>query len=227
MFYIDLNALIFTLKNLHTFSFAHYLLPYLTHNHLFFFSFEILGFCFEIVVLGRSEGHIMASSDDEAEIEPESVSNYHFVDERDEPISFSVLPIQWNEHESTGGDKRHIFLHGFADNGLQKIHKHAIAWKFDLTNVIPDMLVLSKEKHWIKLQKPRKSFEEICRTILITVHCLSYAKRNPEATGKSVWDYLSRVFRYISNLCKFLGFISFAPILDCFYGFIWFVVHMR
>ncbi|KAJ4725194.1 protein ENHANCED DOWNY MILDEW 2-like [Melia azedarach] len=136
----------------------------------------------------------MASSDDEAEIEPESVSNYHFVDERDEPISFSVLPIQWNEHESTGGDKRHIFLHGFADNGLQKIHKHAIAWKFDLTNVIPDMLVLSKEKHWIKLQKPRKSFEEICRTILITVHCLSYAKRNPEATGKSVWDYLSRVF---------------------------------
>ncbi|XP_031286415.1 protein ENHANCED DOWNY MILDEW 2-like isoform X1 [Pistacia vera] len=135
---------------------------------------------------------MMASSDDESDVGP--VSNYHFVDERDEPISFSVLPVQWGEDEIASGNKLHIFLHGTADNGLQKIYKRVVAWKFDLTNVTPEVYVLSKEKSWIKLQKPRKSFEEIIRTILITVHCLSYAKRNPEATEKSSWDHLSKIF---------------------------------
>lgn len=141
----------------------------------------------------------MASSDDEVEVEQQLVSNYYFEcegeDEKKEIISFSVLPVQWNENERTGGYKELIYLRGAADCGLQKIYKPVIAWKFDLTNVIPEILVLSKEKSWIKLQKPRKCYEEICRSILITVHCLSYAKRNLEATEKSIWDFLSRFFR--------------------------------
>ncbi|KAG2678170.1 hypothetical protein I3760_12G131600 [Carya illinoinensis] len=136
----------------------------------------------------------MASSDDEADGLPQWVSNYYFEDDKDEPISFAVLPIQWKEGESQYGNKELIFLHGTTDNGLQKIYKHVIAWRFDLSDVNPQIYVLSKENNWIKLQKPRKSFEDIIRTILITVHCLHFLKKNPEASGKSLWDHLSKVF---------------------------------
>lgn len=150
----------------------------------------------------------MASSDDEAEALPISVANYHFVDDKDEPISFSVLPIQWRESEvTTDGKKLQVFLHGTADNGLQKIYKHVIAWKFDLSNVKPEICVLSKENNWIKLQKPRKSFEEVIRSVLITVHCLHFTMRNPETSGKSLWDHLSKVFRCLLNICTYLVFI--------------------
>ncbi|EXB81085.1 PHD finger-containing protein [Morus notabilis] len=136
----------------------------------------------------------MASSDDEAEELPLSVSNYHFVDDKDEPVSFSTLPIQWSEGERVDDRQVQIFLHGTADNGLQKIYKHVIAWKFDLSNVKPEISVLSKENCWIKLQKPRKSFEEIIRSTLITVNCLHYVMRNPEASGKPLWDQIAKNF---------------------------------
>lgn len=153
----------------------------------------------------------MASSDDEADDVVRSVSNYHFVDERDEPISFSLLPIQWSESESIEGNKdEQIFLHGTADNGLQKIYKQVTAWKFDLSNAILEISVLSKENSWIKLQKPRKSFEEIIRSVLITLHCLHFAKRNPESSGKSVWDYLSKVFRYLKKFLSFYFWVVFV-----------------
>lgn len=136
----------------------------------------------------------MASSDDEGETLPGSVSNYHFVDDKGEPISFSVLPIQWSKGDNLDSKKEPIFLDGNADNGLQKIYKQVIAWKFDLSDVNPEISVLSKENNWIKLQKPRKSFEDIIRSILITVWCLHSMKKNPETSGKSLWDHLSRVF---------------------------------
>ncbi|KAF2303808.1 hypothetical protein GH714_023525 [Hevea brasiliensis] len=137
----------------------------------------------------------MASSDDEADVGPQSVSNYYFVDDEDAPTSFSVLPLQWSKSESVNEKKKQqMFLHGSVDNGLQTIHKEVTAWKFDLLNEIPDISVLTKENNWIKLEKPRKSFEEIIRTVLITVHCLHFARRNPEASGKSVWDHLCKVF---------------------------------
>ncbi|XP_010252648.1 PREDICTED: protein ENHANCED DOWNY MILDEW 2 isoform X2 [Nelumbo nucifera] len=135
----------------------------------------------------------MASSDDEDEVVPQSVANYHFVDAKDEPISFSVLPIQWDKDESADDIKQHIFLHGTAD-GLQKIYKQVTAWKFDLSHGQPEISVLTKERNWIKLQKPRKSFEDTIRTTMITVHCLHYVRKNPEASGKSVWEHLCKVF---------------------------------
>lgn len=159
----------------------------------------------------------MASSDDEEEFGPKSVSSYYFEDDKEVKLSFDVLPIQWSGDESVNGHKKHIYLRGNADNGLQTVHKHVVAWKFDLTNVTPEISVLSKEKSWIKLIKPRKAYEEeFIRTILITVHCLSYAKRNPEATGKVLWNHLSKVFRYyckpiLLDICCF-PFFS-APLI--------------
>lgn len=138
----------------------------------------------------------MASSDDEADTLPESVSTYHFADDKDEPISFSLLPIRWSESKNfDDGKKNHmIFLKGSVDNGLRTIYKQVIAWKFDLSNTTPQISVLTKKKCWMELGKPRKSYEIIIRTVLITVHCLHFARRNPEASGKSVWDYLSKTF---------------------------------
>ncbi|KAJ8754933.1 hypothetical protein K2173_015445 [Erythroxylum novogranatense] len=138
----------------------------------------------------------MESSDDEVDAVTQSVSNYYFLDDKNEPISFCSLPIQLTETEGVDDKKRtDIFLHGAVDNGLQKICKEVMAWKFDLTNATPDIFVLTKDNSCIKLGKPRKSFEETIRTALITVQCLHFARRNPEASGKSVWDHLSRAFR--------------------------------
>ncbi|XAR56751.1 Histone-lysine N-methyltransferase [Bertholletia excelsa] len=137
----------------------------------------------------------MAFSDEEDEAVPNIVSNYHFVDDKDEPIAFSELPVQWNEEEEPDGKKKQIFLHGMTDNGLQKIYKQIKAWKFDLSDLQPGISVLSRENNWIKLQKPRKSFEDTIRTILITLHCLHFLKKNPDTCGKSLWSHLSKVFR--------------------------------
>ncbi|XP_050369243.1 protein ENHANCED DOWNY MILDEW 2 [Argentina anserina] len=137
----------------------------------------------------------MELSDDEAEAVLLSVSNYHFVDGRDEPVSFHLLPVQWIDGgERQEGKRGDMFLHGSADNGLEKIYKPVVAWRFDLSNVKPEIAVLSKEGDWILLQKPRKSYQGIIRSVLITVQCLSYSKRNAEAAGKAVWDHLSKAF---------------------------------
>ncbi|CAL8151961.1 unnamed protein product [Prunus armeniaca] len=133
-------------------------------------------------------------SDDESEHLPDFVTNYHFIDDEDVPVSFHVLPIEWSEGKRQDGKTRQISMRGTADNGLQRIYMQVIAWKFDLSNVDPVISVLSKEKHWVRLQKPRKSFEDIIRSILITVQCLHYVTRNPETSSKSLWDHLSKVF---------------------------------
>ncbi|KAJ4950663.1 hypothetical protein NE237_027495 [Protea cynaroides] len=135
----------------------------------------------------------MFSSDVEDETVPQSVANYHFVDEKDEPITFSVLPIQWSDNESPESTKKQIFLHGTAD-GLQKIYKQVTAWKFELSDAQPEISVLSKEKIWINLQKPRKSFEDTIRTILITVQCLHFVRKNPDISRKSLWEHMRKVF---------------------------------
>lgn len=134
----------------------------------------------------------MASSDDEGESQPLSVANYYFEDDKDVPVCFSVLPIVWSESESPVSKKVQVFLRGFADNGLQKIFMQVVAWRFDLSYVRPEISVLSKDGRWIKLEKPRKSYEETIRSILITIHFMGYVKRNPDSSAKSAWDSLSK-----------------------------------
>ncbi|KAK3014522.1 hypothetical protein RJ639_010072, partial [Escallonia herrerae] len=134
----------------------------------------------------------MMASDDEAEPVSHTISEYCFVDDKDEPISFSELPVQWSDSESLDDKKKLIFLNGKSD--IQKIYKQVTAWKFDISGSKPEISVLSKEKNWITLQKPRKSFEHTVRTILITVHSLHYLEKNPGTFGKALWDHLSETF---------------------------------
>ncbi|KAF7831325.1 protein ENHANCED DOWNY MILDEW 2-like isoform X1 [Senna tora] len=156
----------------------------------------------------------MASSDDEDEFHPQSVSNYHFEDDKDAPVPISALPIQWSESENLEGKKEKVYLHGFADNGLQKVFMQVIAWKFDISNVKPEISVLSKNRRWIKLQKPRKSFEDTIRTILITVHFLHYVEKNPEASAKSAWDYLSKVLSCYEVRPSQSDLLNHLPLID-------------
>ncbi|ERN18327.1 hypothetical protein AMTR_s00055p00188210 [Amborella trichopoda] len=136
----------------------------------------------------------MASSDDEEEVVLNCVENYHFEDEKQEPISFTVLPIQWTETDSPGTTKNQIFLHGTADSGLQKVYKQVMAWKLDLSGEKPTIYVLTKDNIWMQLQKPRKSFEETIRTILVTVYFLHFASKNKDTSEKAIWDHLRKVF---------------------------------
>ncbi|KAI3686183.1 hypothetical protein L1987_79856 [Smallanthus sonchifolius] len=136
----------------------------------------------------------MASSDDEGETFPDAVSDYYFNNKDDEPLSFSKLPVQWNESESSSANAGPIFLGGKVDNGLGTFYQQVKAWKYDILKALPEILVLSKDNRWIKLKKPRKSYEKLIRSILISVHCLCFFKNKPEASWKSLWDHLSKVF---------------------------------
>ncbi|KAK9284748.1 hypothetical protein L1049_023925 [Liquidambar formosana] len=136
----------------------------------------------------------MASSDEEGEIIPQCITNYYFVNSKEEPVPFTILPLQWSKDVIPEGLKEQIYFRGTVDNGLQEIYKQAIAWKFELSYVHPEILVLSKGKNWIKLQRPRKSFESIVKNALVTVHCLHLVKKNPEASGESLWNHLLKSF---------------------------------
>ena len=135
----------------------------------------------------------MPISDDDGEPVLQSVTDYHFVDDKNNVISFFVLPFELGKDERVGGTEKAIFLHGKADGGLQKIYKRVIRWKLDLSGVQHEISVLSMESCWIKLQKPRKSFEGTIRTILIIIYCLHFAKKNPNASWRSLWKHLDKV----------------------------------
>ncbi|GKC60814.1 glycine--tRNA ligase, chloroplastic/mitochondrial 2 isoform X2 [Tanacetum coccineum] len=42
--------------------------------------------------------------------------------------------------------------------------------------------------------QPRKSYAKLLRTILIIVHSICFYKTKPEASGKSLWEHLSKVY---------------------------------
>ncbi|KAM4103520.1 hypothetical protein ACJW30_06G085400 [Castanea mollissima] len=134
------------------------------------------------------------ASDEESEIVAEFVTNYDFIDHGGNPVSLSVLPLQWSEGDFFGDLETQVFVHGDGEDGLQRIYKCVIAWRFQLSYVQPEICVLSKEKSWITLQKPRKAFENTIRTILVTVHWLHFVKKNPEASAKSLWNHLMKTF---------------------------------
>ncbi|KAK3005376.1 hypothetical protein RJ639_017287 [Escallonia herrerae] len=136
----------------------------------------------------------MASSDEEGEVLPDCVTDYHFVDEKGQPTSFSILPLRWNNDETLEGSGTQAFLRGIADNGLQQIYKKVIAWKLELSYVLPEIYVLTKENWWIKLQRPRKSFQDAIKTIMITIHCLHHVKKNPEVSRDALWNHMLKAF---------------------------------
>uniref|UniRef100_A0A0E0JJF4 Zinc finger PHD-type domain-containing protein n=1 Tax=Oryza punctata TaxID=4537 RepID=A0A0E0JJF4_ORYPU len=58
----------------------------------------------------------------------------------------------------------------------------------------PEISVLSAEGSWISLTKPKNSYEEKIRTILITVQMLHFLKRKPEEPEKNLWSHLRKIF---------------------------------
>ncbi|RDX86204.1 Protein ENHANCED DOWNY MILDEW 2, partial [Mucuna pruriens] len=136
----------------------------------------------------------MASSDEEGEIVPDLVNSYWFENEKEEFVSLSSLTLLWSisEFECDLGTK--VFLRGTTDDGLQKIYKQIIGWRFGLPYEQPEILVLSKDKNWITLQRPRKCFESTIRTILVTVYCLHFVKWNPEEPSISIWNKMLKAF---------------------------------
>ncbi|TXG55464.1 hypothetical protein EZV62_020720 [Acer yangbiense] len=136
------------------------------------------------------------SDEEEGEIVPQCVSTYHLIDQNNNPISFAELPMKWKEDDEAVGDNLGIkvYLRGTTDDGLQSVHKQVVAWKFELSYPQPEIWVLSKNKNWIQLQNPRKSFRFIIRTILITVHWLHFALKNQKASGNAIKEYLRTSF---------------------------------
>lgn len=146
----------------------------------------------------------MASSEEEGEIIGDYVTNYYFVDSDGEKVSFSCLPLIWNDNEGDGhGEQnlestKHAFLRGMVDDGHRQIYRKVVAWKFVLSYVLPEIYVLSDDKKgsWIKLQRPRKSYEDSVRSVLISVHCLHFMKRNPEEeSAEAFWKSIGKTFR--------------------------------
>ncbi|GLJ27023.1 hypothetical protein SUGI_0529760 [Cryptomeria japonica] len=68
----------------------------------------------------------------------------------------------------------------------------AVAWKLNLEEQKPVIYAMIKDKTWIQLQKPRKSYEELIRSFLVSAHFLHFARRNPEASEKAYWEHLRK-----------------------------------
>ncbi|KAJ0965159.1 hypothetical protein J5N97_026297 [Dioscorea zingiberensis] len=136
----------------------------------------------------------MSCSEDEWESDPNCVTRYCFVDEKEAPLSFAVLPFRCDEVQIPSAANMRVFMHGKTDNGPQSVYKQVTAWKLNLQHEHPEFFVLSKKNKWIKLLKPRKSYEGYIRTILVTVWWLHFLKREPETSEKRLWGRLCKVF---------------------------------
>ncbi|KAK9077390.1 hypothetical protein SSX86_005727 [Deinandra increscens subsp. villosa] len=136
----------------------------------------------------------MASSDEEGEIVPDCVTNYHFVNSHNVLISFSALPLHWSDHEDVieAGDVSVAFLLGKSDGGLRSVYKEVIGWRLELSSAVPEVYMLSKGKTWINLQQPRKSYECIIQSVLIVARFLHFAKRNIQAARKEILSHLQK-----------------------------------
>ncbi|KAK8970635.1 hypothetical protein KSP40_PGU006774 [Platanthera guangdongensis] len=141
----------------------------------------------------------MASSDDEGVAVPQLVTNYHFVDKDGEPISFSTLPIIFDDVEKAEAPGHQVSIRGTMDGGLQSVFKDVVAWKLRLDGDGPKVSVLSKDDMWINIEKPKKSYEESIRTTLVTLHLLHFAKKNPEASLKSFWEHLRQALSSLDD----------------------------
>jgi hypothetical protein len=137
----------------------------------------------------------MASSDEEGEIVPDSVDGYWFENDKAEFVSVSSLTLLWSVNDVTCNSEAKVFLHGTTDNGLQKIHKQIIGWRFELSCEQPEISVLLREKYWMTLLKPRKCFENTIRSVLVTVYWLHCVKWKPEESRVSILVRVLKEFR--------------------------------
>ncbi|KAE9590196.1 putative histone-lysine N-methyltransferase chromatin regulator PHD family [Lupinus albus] len=138
----------------------------------------------------------MASSDEEGEIVPDFVNDYWFENDKEELVSLSSLTLLWSDSDIKCDLETKVFLRGTTDDGLQKIYKQIIGWRFELPygQPEPEVSVLLKDKNWITLQKPRKCFESTIRAVLVAVYWLHFVKWNPEEATISIWNQVLTTF---------------------------------
>lgn len=139
----------------------------------------------------------MSSDDDDVEPRLRAVQGYYFVDDDDAPVSFDVLPFQFDTAEEVPSFKKEVYLRGLADGGLQNVYKQVVAWKLCLNGESPEITVLCTEGNWIALLKPRPSYEETVRSVLVTVEMIHFVRRSPTVSEENIWGHLRRVFEYV------------------------------
>ncbi|CAN6204060.1 unnamed protein product [Urochloa humidicola] len=137
---------------------------------------------------------MLMSDDDDAELQVSAVENYSLLDSLDHPVCFSTLPIR---HGGTGDVpecKKRLVLRGTADR-INKVYREVVAWRLVLEGKQPEIAVLAADGGgWIRLVKPKNSYEETVRTVLITSQMLHFLRRKPDEPEKNLWGHLRKVF---------------------------------
>ncbi|KAI5066298.1 hypothetical protein GOP47_0018922 [Adiantum capillus-veneris] len=104
------------------------------------------------------------SSDDDIEIVPKSVDGYWLEYGDETPVSFTTLPDFKIDGEALS--EKVVYVRGTQDNGM-RLYVRSIAWKLELTKDAKPVFHLKTEKYWIQLMKPRKSYEDTIRSIIM------------------------------------------------------------
>ncbi|KAI3691324.1 hypothetical protein L2E82_49648 [Cichorium intybus] len=104
------------------------------------------------------------------------------------PIVGSGLPLLWSDQENlirtrNYGRRSPVSLQG----------SDRFAWKLELSDVVPEVYMLSKGKTWIKLQTPMNGYGNVIKTVLIVVRGLHFAKRNADATRDQISGHLASI----------------------------------
>ena len=139
---------------------------------------------------------MLMSDDDDAEPQVSAVENYHLVDSQNHPACFSTLPLWHGETKDVAECKKRLVLRGTADPGVI-VYKEVVAWRLVLEGKQPEIAVLPVDCNgWIRLVKPKNSYEEVIRKVLITAQMLHFLRRKPDEPEKNLWSHLRKVFEY-------------------------------
>lgn len=139
----------------------------------------------------------MSDSEEEGEILPDCVKDYYCFDHNEELVPLASLRLLWSDDEVMDNVQTQVFLCGTRNDGLHEIRKRVIAWKFELSHAEPEISVLSKDKMWIQLRDPKRSYQDLNKSLLITIHYIHFLNKNPEASEKFLWNNLQKTFRFV------------------------------
>lgn len=143
---------------------------------------------------------MMMSDDDDAEPQVSAVENYYLLDSLKHPVCFSTLPLWHGDTDDVPECKRRLGLRGTADR-INTVYKEVVAWRLVLEGKQPEIAVLAADgSGWIHLVKPKKSYEETVRTVLITAQMLHFLRRKPDEPEKNLWSHIRKVFEYFPCL---------------------------
>ncbi|TVU01232.1 hypothetical protein EJB05_53322, partial [Eragrostis curvula] len=140
---------------------------------------------------------MIVEDDDGVEPKFEDVNEYYFVDGEQKPVCISILHLHFGENngvEAVNSEKK-VYLRGLVDKSIH-IYKNVVAWRIKLDAKKPNIFVLSIEKKWIRLLKPRKCYEEFARSVLITTQMMHFFRTPTKKRGhRYLYDHLDDVFR--------------------------------